>query len=73
MSCKDFDWSELEDEFVVRPQARTAVYFNAHDEIVLRQEANLFPGDDDAVVFLSRDTARQIAEAILRLLSLETS
>ena len=56
----DFDWDEFEGELAVDPARKVAVYFNPHQEVVIRQEDNDFFGQDPFIVVPERDVPRLI-------------
>ena len=65
---KDFDWCRDSESVVVRHQPAIAVYINPHGEVVIRQEGQY---DDDHWIYLTRDNAPKVAQAILEAAGIE--
>ena len=63
----NFDWysDDGESSIVVRHQPATAVYTNPQGEVVIRQQDQY--GDDDDFVYVTKDNALKVAQAILSL------
>jgi hypothetical protein len=68
MTTKDFDWYGNTESVVVRHQPAIAVYLNPHGEVVIRQEGQY---DDDHWIYVTRDNAFKVAQAVLELAGLE--
>jgi hypothetical protein len=62
MTTKDFDWYGDSESVVVRHQPAIAVYLNPHGEVVIRQEGQY---DEDHWIYVTRDNALKVAQAIL--------
>jgi hypothetical protein len=69
MSTHQFDWSN-EDDLAVREQMATALYFNEGGDVVVRQRDFY---EEDGIIVLTRDSARNLALALLRLVDAEES
>jgi len=66
----NFDWysDDGESSIVVRHQPATAVYTNPH-EVVMRQQY----GDEDDFVYVTKNNALKVAQAILSLAGIEVA
>jgi hypothetical protein len=65
--CPEFDWNPNRDEdhsIVVRGQPAIAVYLNPHDEVVIRQEGQYDPSEDN-FVYVTKPNALIVAKAVL--------
>jgi hypothetical protein len=69
----DFYWysDDGESSIVVRHQPATAVYTNPHGEVVIRQQDQY--GDEDNFVYVTKDNALKVAQAILSLVGIEVA
>ena len=69
----NFDWysDDGETSIVVRHQPATAAYTNPHGEVVIRQQDQY--GDEDDFVYVTKDNALKVAQAILSLAGIEVA
>src|SRR6185312_3128199 len=65
----DFNWSIAEEEAVLREQPQTAVYLNAHGDLVIRQRGDSY--EDDPYILIAIHNVARVARAMLEMAGLE--
>jgi hypothetical protein len=63
----DFDWVKNEDDIVLRSQPETAIYFNPHGSLVIRQRN--WP-DDDAFVVINAESIDRFIDKLTDIIGI---